>query len=93
MNTRGVVIIVLSIVLACLILSPFAYHLAAAEPAAAPAPPAGRYQFTVHPTPGGTADYIYVLDTQTGRVWYRSYANTAKGEWTDLGSPAVEVKK
>jgi hypothetical protein len=86
------VIVVVSIVVGCLILSPFANRPAAGEPAAALAPPTGRYQFTVHPAGAGT-DYIYVLDSQTGRVWYRSYSNSAKGEWSDLGSPAVEVKK
>jgi hypothetical protein len=62
---------------------------AGGPPAAVPATAGGRYQMVVSPIPNN--DAVYVIDTQTGQVWWRQHLVITK--WTDWGSPAARAKK
>ena len=58
-----------------------------AQPGAAPPAAPGRYQMqTTGAAPNST---VFVLDTQTGQVWYRQTIPDVP--WTDMGTPTVKV--
>lgn len=67
----------------------FASHPTAAQPPVPNAPQPGRYQLqTSGSAPNSTA---FVIDTHTGRVWYKQTAGDTRA-WTDMGAPTAEKK-
>jgi len=59
-----------------------------------PASVPGRYQIAVGQITTGLNERvndIYVLDTQTGQLWQKSFGG--RGNWTDWGSPTRKEKK
>jgi hypothetical protein len=74
------------VVLACCMLLVATAVFSPAQPLGGgqPPPPNLRYQLTTH----GPA-IIYLLDTQTGRLWRKIGDN----EWVDLETPPTKEKK
>jgi|GEM_PF-2776873 len=75
------------VVVGCLILAIGWSNFAPAQ-IQAPAPAAGRYQFSLKALDSSNT-VLFVFDSTTGRCWYRDTATPTAGGagWTDLGSP------
>ena len=91
MSNKLIAIAAAAVVVACLTWSSLtdrqaAGQLAPAQPVVPAAMTGGRYQMVV------TSDHsVYVLDTQTGHVWWRQ--QRGGDGWNDWGSPVIKVKK
>ena len=59
-----------------------------AQPPAQPPVVQGRYQMQLVARESGTT--VFVSDTHTGQVWYRSTTNQT--EWADMGLPMGKGK-
>ena len=94
MRNNLVVIVVGAVIVSCLLISTFAVDRAVGQPKDVPASAAGRYQMGVGQTLWGVKrepmDVTYVLDTQTGQVWRKAWADR---EWHDWGNPTRKDKK
>ena len=54
------------------------------QPTSQPEPSSvGRYQLSQD------QKYVYITDTSTGKVWYRSVLTRDDNHWTPLGTPAT----
>jgi hypothetical protein len=92
MRNNSVVIVVAALIVSYLLISPFAGDRAVGQQQAASA--VGRYQMAVGQITVGNKELrndIYVLDTQTGQLWQKSFGG--RGNWTDWGSPTRKEKK
>jgi hypothetical protein len=89
MNTKQFWIVGLSMVLGCILLGWSLNNLAAEQVTSSPTA-VGRYQMSLKPM--GPSTTVFILDTHSGRCWYRE-TSREDDTWTDFGSPLAQLKK